>query len=158
MTELALAGASFHRGKSKQDFRTPDNFLRAVQAKFGKIDCDLAADGGNAVCDRCFTVEENSLIQDWHKLHGLLWLNPPFGNIEPWSAKCREESEKGAQILFLVPASVGSNWWAMHVHNHALVYFVRPRLSFDGVNSFPKDIAICSFNGQITGYDTWKWR
>ncbi len=171
MTQLALpTGASFHRGKSKQDFSTPQNFREAMVKRFGVIQTDLASDEVNAVGPDWFDESQNSLIQDWSRLSGLSFLNPPFGNIEPWAHKCRVESEKGANILFLIPASVGSNWWSLHVHNRATVYFCNPRLSFDGKAPFPKDIVLCHYacrpqnmmpglgGFRLKGYECWRWR
>lgn len=154
-------GASFNRGKSKQDYSTPKNFRDAVVAKFGFPTFDLAANAHNFFApsdSEYFGVAANSLIEDWSSLRGLLWLNCPFGNIEPWAAKCREESKKGARILFLVPASVGSNWFSLHVHTHAFVHFLNPRLSFDGKNSFPKDCMLAEYGIPIIGYDVWRWK
>jgi len=162
MSELTLTGASFNRGRSKQDYATPKDFREAVIEKFGMPDIDLAGSSSNYFCKHaydCFTEKENSLTRHWHHLDGLCWLNPPFGNIEPWAAKCREENEKGARILFLVPASVGSFWFQTHIHGHAMVYFLRPRLCFDGIAPFPKDAVLCHCDKQIEpGYTCWKWK
>lgn len=153
------SGASFHRGKSKQDYATPEDFRLAVAKRFGHPAFDLAASFENRFSLRDFYSEgDNSLIQHWHKLKGILWLNPPFGNIEPWAKKCREESLKGAHILFLVPASVGSEWFRLHVHDKATVYFLNPRLSFDGKNSFPKDCLLGAYGMVGVGYDVWRWK
>src|ERR1700730_1794186 len=126
-------------GLSKQDYGTPRVFLDAVERRFGKLVFDLAATSANSVArryygyraDRSFT---DSLAQEWTKLKGTLWLNPPFAHIEPWAKKCcfSASSLRGPKIFFLVPASVGSEWFARHVFDKALVLFLVGRLSFDG--------------------------
>lgn len=110
----------------------------------------------------CLTEENDSLSRAWHTLKGLLWLNPPFGNIAPWARKCHEEAEKGADILLLIPAAVGSNWFQDYVHRKATVYFLNPRLSFDGKNSFPKDCVLAHYFATVKdgsfSYETWRWK
>lgn len=153
-------GASFHRGKSIQTYRTPDDFRMAVIRKFGMPHWDLAAEADTVFAEdpkNFYSEKEDAFTRVWSLTVQLNWLNPPFSNIAPWAKKCAEESRLGARILFLVPASVGSNWWAEYVHNHALVYFLRPRLCFDGIAPFPKDIALCYW-GATSGFQCWKWK
>ena len=167
----AVTGAAFHKGESKQDYATPREFIRAVELKFGKIDWDLAASESNAVCFDWIGEQQDSFTVDWHKLKppeipGLerkgrphLWLNPPFNNIEPWVRKCAIEWVQGAEISFLVPAAVGSEWYAKYVHHKARVYSVRPRLCFDGKNPYPKDVVLCRYSAiGSPSFKLWKWK
>lgn len=157
-------GAAFNRGNSKQDYATPADFMRAVEKRFGPLAFDLAADASNAKAARYFTVEQDSLAQDWTALdlhdwtRHWAWLNPPFDRIEPWARKCAE-SKHAVDILFLVPAAVGANWWRDWVHKEAAVLFLNGRLSFDGKNPYPKDCALCTYSRRVVpGYDVWNWR
>jgi phage N-6-adenine-methyltransferase len=161
------SGASFNRGASRQDYRTPDDFRDAVIKRFGMPEIDLAGDESNKFGRTVITKEDDSLLVDWSLFtHTLLFLNPPFGDIAPWVKKCAEATEAGSKkdwgvhILFLVPASVGANWWREWVHHKALVHFLSPRLSFDGKHPFPKDIALIEYwAGHLNeGYDCWRWR
>lgn len=159
LTVLIKTGAGMARHRSKQDYSTPNEFLWAVESRFGKISFDLAADEQNKKAPSFYSVEEDSLKQDWHSLRGLLFLNPPFNDIAPWAEKCDYESNLGARILFLTPASVGSNWFADHVHRRARVYAIRPRLSFDGKNPYPKDCILSYYSfGTANTFETWKWK
>lgn len=156
-------GASFHRGKSAQDQGTPWDFVRAVEHKLGNpIMFDLAANSDNqkGPIDCYYDESRNSLIQPWSKLGGLLWLNPPYANIEPWAHKCRIESAEGAEIANLVPASVSTEWWALHVHMNAHVYFVRPRIKFVGCkDGYPRDLALLHWGPSVVaGYSVWRWK
>lgn len=160
-------------GRSKQDYRTPDNFLEAVRRRFGPLAWDLASDGMNSVADlaghlppteHCFMPETDALARDWWEPDtdlkgGWLWLNPPFGEISKWAAKCAEESERGARILFLVPAAIGANWFRDHVHGRAYVLGLNGRLCFDGKNPYPKDLMLCVYGSGVgPGFDVWNWR
>lgn len=154
-------GPSINRHNSKQDYSTPQDFFNAVVRKFGSIMFDLAADDQNTKATRWFTEEQDSLKQDWYKIKpaGLLWLNPPFGDIEPWAKKCHDESRQAATILFLTPASVGSNWFADYVLGHAKILALNPRLSFDGKNAYPKDLMLSVFGNTIKPcFGIWRWR
>lgn len=153
-------GPSIKRGRSKQDYATPLDFRNAVVQRFGAPAFDLAASKDNYFASSVdfYTQEENSLVRKWHKLPGLLWLNPPFNHIEPWAAKCRYEMEQGARILFLTPASIGSIWFATHVHRHAMVLGLNPRVCFDGVDPYPKDCILSYFCSGVNGFDVWHWK
>lgn len=150
-------------GRSKQDYRTPKDFLIAVKAKLGirEFAHDFAADQTNAVAETWWGKGYNSLSVDgasWAKQCGAGWgwLNPEFGDIAPWAERCAETCAAGGRIAFLVPASVGSNWFAESVHDKARVLLFRPRLSFDGIAPYPKDCILCLY-GLRPGYETWLW-
>jgi phage N-6-adenine-methyltransferase len=146
-------------GRSKQDYATPRVFLDAVEKRFGRLEFDLAATAANRVATRYFGPGardgEDALKRDWPKL-GRLWLNPPFGHIEPWADRCARWKSKGGRIFFLVPASVGSNWYARHVYDKARVIFLNGRLSFDGKDPYPKDLILACY-GERPGYEVWRW-
>lgn len=150
-------GPTINRHKSKQDWATPTAFIEAVEKRFGKIAVDLAASAENAKNFRYFDEDTNSLVQSWHQLEGNLWLNPPFSNIAPWAKKCAEEASLGATILFLTPASIGSNWFRDFVHRKALVLALNGRLTFIGATApYPKDCVLAAY-GYSPGFEVWNW-
>lgn len=151
-------GATLNRGKSKQDYATPDDFIQAVEDRFGAIMFDLACSKDNCR-GAWFGESKDSLSQDWNQLAGNLWLNPPFANITPWAKKCSEYGGNG-KILFLVPASVGSNWFRDFVHPFAKIYFLNGRLTFKGCTQpYPKDCLLAVFENKmpIGQVEIWKW-
>jgi phage N-6-adenine-methyltransferase len=146
---------------SKQNYGTPRPFLDAVEHRYGPILFDLAAEAGNAVVPGFFDLKRDSLKQDWDALHddghhGWLWLNPPFSDIPAFVAKCVEETKRGCRILMLVPASVGANWFRVCTKN-AHVVELGARMSFDGKDPYPKDLALVVFAHRLTGRSYWKW-
>lgn len=150
-------------GSSKQDYETPDAFLRAVTERFGVLEVDLAARRDNAKCSTFLTPEADSLSCDWGHYFGRnCWLNPPFGSIPAWAKKCAHtmaaRGRRPTRILLLTPASVATEWFAEHVEGKALVLPLRPRLAFVGEKDpFPKDLML-SVYGERPGFETWRWR
>lgn len=160
--EVTKTGASLNRGRSKQDYGTPPEFITAVERRFGAIVCDLAASHANTKAARFYDEATNSLAQPWAKNDpiGTLWLNPPFSDIATWAEKCAAEcSGRNGLILFLTPASVGANWFENHVHRKALVLALSPRLTFEGTSDpYPKDLMLSVFGCGLCGFDTWRWK
>lgn len=153
-------------GRSVQEVGTPREFLYAVEARFGRIGVDLAADESNHVVEHycgpggMFDDSLSLACQwGWSDHPGLRWLNPPFAKIGPWAEKCAEQSSIGpCMIAMLVPAAVGANWFADHVAGRAAVYFLRPRLTFLGhKDPYPKDLMLAVY-GEKPGYECWRWR
>jgi phage N-6-adenine-methyltransferase len=150
-------------GRSRQDYGTPPAFLEAVKQKLGiaDFDCDLAASRENAVTARFLSIgEDDALEQDsWRFGTGWNWLNPPFANIARWVDMAHHEwFVDDVRTAMLIPASVGSNWWARHVHNVCCVQFISPRLTFVGcADPYPKDCALLLY-GHDPGYDVWTWK
>jgi phage N-6-adenine-methyltransferase len=156
-------------GRSIQNYATPDDFIFAVKRRFGiqEFTYDLAAETENTKARHFFCEEEDSLKQNWEKLSGPLWLNPPFGHIEPWAKKCQVSTRtEGRAIYFLTPASVGASWFARHVWRdcvHAVVLALEGRLSFDGKAPYPKDCMLTVWDavrlyGKHTRFNVWDWR
>ncbi len=151
-------------GQSRQNYGTPRVFIDAVVERFGPLVCDLAADATNAKAPEWYSETENALdpASDWagDYFEGNLWLNPPFGDIAPWAEKCAAQArERHGFILMLTPASVGSNWFAQHVHGRAVVLGLSPRLTFEGcTDAYPKDLMLSVFGYGLAGFDTWRWR
>lgn len=153
-------GPTITRGRSRQDYATPPDFMAAVSCKFGEPAWDLAATAENTKAQCFFTPEQDSLKQNWHNLNALCWLNPPFDNIGKWAEKCYWETiyGNGLQILFLVPASVGSNWFRDYVFRKSFVYFLNGRITFTGcTDPYPKDMILCHY-GVLPGEAIWKWK
>jgi phage N-6-adenine-methyltransferase len=152
-------------GRSIQTYSTPPEFIDAVKRKF-KVDSfsyDLAASEENTKARFFFCEEEDSLKQDWSKINGDCWLNPPYSRIGPWAEKCAKTRSdwmlQGVEgrIFFLVPAAVGSNWFAQYVDARAAVYLLNGRISFDGLHPFPKDNLLAVY-GPTPRYEVWSWK
>lgn len=146
-------------GASEQTVGTPASFIRAVEAWRGKLDFDLCALPSNAKAPRYFTPEQDSLKQNWAALQGNCWGNIPFAKIEPWVKKASIELGHGNRGIFLLPASVDSNYWEKYIHRSAAIYWVKGRLTFDGhIHNFASALALLIY-GELPGYHgQWDWK
>lgn len=177
---LSKGGPSIQRGKSSGDIHTPWSFIRAIEAAFSPVKVDLAASGPqSAKAEVYIPPSVDSLIQDWdydyyHKYcreRDLMYLNPPYSNITPWARKCAEtyEHNEHVEIMLLVPASVGANWFWDWVWSYATVYSVG-RLVFDNCfdrktgervsTVYPKDLILCHYTNTTPAktLQRWPWR
>lgn len=158
-------------GKSKQDYRTPADFILAVKRRLGiaEFTVDFAAHAGNAQERNWFGPGSEShadslAVPNWSRYcrHGWGWLNPPYSHIDPWAERCKETAAEGGNIAFLVPAGVGSNWFAAHVDGHALVLALNGRLAFiEGKpdDLYPKDCLLALYSPLVPpGFEVWSWR
>lgn len=173
---------------SKQDYRTPDDFIKVVEKRFGRIRFDLAACSYNKQSDNYFapcTGSEGPLPFDpkafghdafdhsWAQLstnrfrnegrRGLLWLNPEFAQIVRWGERVRNESILGARIAFLTPAAMGANWFTNIIARYADVYLLNGRLSFIPGKPYNKDCMLSIFDPDIVSerphqMHVWDWR
>lgn len=158
-------GPTINRGASKQDYRTPTAFLDALKHRLG-IDgftIDLAASEENKVAPLWYDTTTNALLPEhpW-TVDGKGWsfCNPPYADITPWVEKAFfEMMDEGANVAMLVPASVGSNWWANWVHNVAHTLFLNGRITFEGATDpYPRDLAILLYSPMMNGsYGIWRW-
>jgi len=153
-------------GKSRQDYETPPEFIKAIESRWGPIDWDLACRRDNCKSQTqlgYFFPEVDALKQPWAiELRDMnVWLNPEFADIEPWAAKCALEGPamRRGRIFMLTPAAVGSNWYHDHVKGKAMVLALRSRIQFVGTTAgYPKDLVLSVFAPGMVGFDDWDWK
>jgi len=114
------------------------------------------------------TTQDDALTCEWPDVAGWCWLNPPFGHIEPWvkrAAHAQVASPRPTAVLVLLPAAVGSNWFARWVDGWAQrVLFLNGRLAFMPEKPtwlYPKDCLLAEYRGvpgAWTEYEVWNWR
>ena len=154
-----------NKSRSKQDFETPPDFMAALEARFGKMDVDLACRTDNAKAPAGYYFDQgiDSLKQNWalNFPDGNHWLNPEFGNIDPFVEKCAREAlllQRG-RISLLTPASIGTNWYARHVYGKAMVLGLSPRIQFVGATQgYPKDLSLSIYGQGHNGHGIWRWK
>jgi phage N-6-adenine-methyltransferase len=107
--------------KSAGDERgTPQDFFDQLNAEF-KFDLDAAAGPLNHKCDMYFGeggLAFNALEEDWGGEGTNVFLNPPYSIAGAFVAKAREEADKGARVVLLLPVRSDTKWWQNHVWDH----------------------------------------
>lgn len=156
-------------GKSSGVFTTPKPFIEAVKRRLW-IDAfthDLAADATNTQAVSYYDEAQDALSKTAHQWAcwskgGWAWLNPPFKRIRPWAERCAEMKREQGNVALLVPASVGSDWFAEYVDGQALVLMLQGRLAFmpdKPTWGYPKDCILCLYSEDVApGYAVWDWR
>jgi site-specific DNA-methyltransferase (adenine-specific) len=114
----------------KDTWETPSEFWNELNQKYD-FQFDLAASKQNTKCHNYFDEEINSLEQDWHKINGWLWLNPPFRQSKEFTRKCDEEAQKGAKILMLMPSRTDTKAFHNHINGKYDIIFLKGRLKFE---------------------------
>lgn len=124
----------------KQDWCTPQQFFDELDAEFHFV-LDAAATHQNSKCKRCFTPEDDGLIQNWD-VGGAVYCNPPYGReIGLWVKKAYEEAQKGTTIVMLIPARTDTKYFHEYIYHKAEIRFVKGRLKFTDENGTPKGTA-----------------
>jgi hypothetical protein len=156
-------------------------FLDAVEREFGPIIWDLAATQSQRVTNAYLGPDQaqpewrDALSCKWDRLPctGLRWLNPPYTSIAPWAERCALYGSARSPIAFLVPMSMGTNWYWTFCAPHSRTFAVS-RMMFverlpDGTErpacydrngkptNYPKDLMLCVF-GMSPGVERWQWR
>jgi len=109
-------------------FETPKWLFASLDKEFSFV-WDLAADKNNAKCDNFFSINDDSLSKDWHKLSSeWLWLNPPYSPIKPWIEKTQLENKKGAKIVVLCPPIITTRYFQNYLPSE--IRFIVGRVPF----------------------------
>lgn len=110
--------------------RTSRALFDELDAEFGPLELDVAAQHDNALCERFYAPEDDGLAQPWAPAR--CWLNPPYSDIEPWTQKAVRERQNGAFVVALLPVRTDLRWFHRDVlgESAATIRFLRGRLRF----------------------------
>jgi site-specific DNA-methyltransferase (adenine-specific) len=117
-----------------QTWQTPADLLAAILQAAGREAFDLdpcsPSSDGPVPAALHWTEVDDGLARSWQ---GLVFVNPPYSRALPqWVAKCKEEGERGATVIGLVPSRTDTRWWHDHVAGRADIIMLRGRLRFGG--------------------------
>lgn len=137
---------------------TPQGFIKQVEQYFrGPIPLDPATEDNNPTGALSFYTETtNGLDKDWSKI-GMVFVNPPYskGSMPLWTAKIKEEADKGTEIIALLPcgARFGTKYWQRNALNNNLnaICFVKGRLKFRKPNGTIGKRNL--YDSQVYGYN-----
>lgn len=131
------------------EWYTPPEVLRAVVAAAGPIDLDPCYARGSLVRAR-HTIDTrrggDGRIDPWPG-DGLVWINPPYSDVEPWLGRAAHAA-RSRPVVVLIPMRPETAAWWRHVwlDPAACVVIHRGRLRFvaaDGSRPGGGKIATC---------------
>jgi hypothetical protein len=133
---------------ARGDWRTSAGELAVVRKVFGEIDLDPCGhpDAWGLAAHHIWIpdhlgdgwviagFEERLTIGDGLELPwaGRCFVNPDFGELAAWCAKCVAEAERGAEVILLFPSRTDTAYFHDHVSTAALICHWRGRLRFVG--------------------------
>lgn len=94
---------------------TPQAFFDQLNAEF-HFDIDAAATPRNHKCELWYGeggIENDALEADWAGMS--VYLNPPYSAAGAFVAKAREEADKGATVVLLIPARTDTRYWHRYI-------------------------------------------
>ncbi len=94
---------------------TPQEFFDKLNAEF-HFDLDAAASALNHKCELYFGeggIAFDALAEDWAGM--TVFLNPPYSVAGAFIAKAREEADKGATVVLLLPVRADTKYWHSYV-------------------------------------------
>ena len=117
----------------KQDWETPWTLFNPLNEVFG-FKLDVCATHENTKHRIFYTLLNDGLVQDWHKLDlPVCWCNPPYNQAEKWLRKAHEEALKGCTVVCLVAARPDTKAWQNVIFPNAqAICFIRGRIKFVG--------------------------
>jgi site-specific DNA-methyltransferase (adenine-specific) len=120
--------------RKSDEWTTPKDVLDALCREF-LFTLDPCSTRANALCELHYTLAEDGLTKDWAE--HVVFMNPPYSNVNAWMRKAYESSRAGATVICLVPARTDTRWF----HEFATkgeIRLYRGRLRFgDSRNSAP---------------------
>lgn len=157
---------------AQQDWRTPRDLFRAVDALAGGFTLDAAADAENHLVPRWLGPgsyrRSDALTCSWVDSYNgeRVWLNPPYGRDLPkFAAKAVAEvtAERSLTVWMLVPARVDTRWWKLLMERADEVRFIAGRVRFETAEGakdaapFPSAIVRLRHDGGNPRV-VWGWR
>ena len=97
---------------ASDDWGTDPDVFKTLDAEF-HFTLDVNADAVNHKCERYFTKEMDALKQTWAP--NRCFCNPPFSLNDDFVRKGKEEANKGALVVFLIPARTNVRWFHNYV-------------------------------------------
>lgn len=149
-----------HGPRTNQDHCTPVYLIEAIKAAWGGIDLDPCSNPWSqvgALLEYSKHRGEDGLKSAW-PLEGLIYLNPPFGELVPWVERCNDHFEDAPDVhqIMVCPFSPERGWWKTAWNaNKAAACWPR-RIAWEGSGSSPP-FATTLFYWGPDKHRFWRW-
>lgn len=131
----------------KDSWETPDHFYEKWGAKH-HCNLDVAATAENTKCEAFFDIETDALKTDWY---GRVWCNPPYSDLQAWTARAFRQRNNCEIIVCLLPAKTDTKWFHSFVYRKASLFFIKGRIVFE-FNSLVAGCGRSPFSSMIAIY------
>lgn len=136
-----------------QAWNTPAPVLDAI-APLGPIALDPCSNGSSIVRALvAWTLADDGLASSWAAAAahaGIVYVNPPFSEVETWIARCALEAAAGAEVIALVPNRPDTQWMARALASGATRADWRGRVRFGGAkDQAPFPIALLYWGPRV---------
>ena len=140
---FAVMASSARWGTGTDVWPTPQTFFDTINAEFS-FTLDVCALQENTKCTEFYSPEQNGLTQEWR---GTCWCNPPYSQLREWITKARQEAEKGATVVMLIPARTDTRAWHEHIFGNpnVEVRFIKGRIVYQKRTPSPFPSAVIIF-------------
>jgi site-specific DNA-methyltransferase (adenine-specific) len=117
--------------RSDQTIGTPRDLFDILDREF-HFDLDPCSTDENAKCQNHYTECDNGLLQHWS---GSVFVNPPYGDIDPWVDKALTEISHCQLIVFLLPSRTDRPWFHNLWNYPAEIRWLDYRIKFEGTKA-----------------------
>lgn len=130
---------------ASDEWPTDQAVVDDLSARFGPFTLDPCCTAESAKAPAFFTMANDGLRQRWF---GVVWLNPPYSDVEAWVRKALDESaNNGVEVVMLLPARTDTRWFHLLLaEQHRCEFlFARGRLRFGaatGSAPFPSVVIV----------------
>ncbi len=129
-------------GRARSQEKETPNWLYQRFDKEFHFTCDASASVKNYKHPNYFTKQQDALTQEWR---GVIWLNPPWNEIEPFVKKAYESAQAGATVVCLVPLWSTEDWFLVYAV-HAHIRILSDRVAFEGYDGkAPQPLSVVVF-------------
>lgn len=119
------------------EWATPPEFVRPLAEAVGGFDLDPCSGAEESpVAAETYTAEDDGLAQAWF---GRVWVNPPYSEMEAWTRKAVNESQRDETevIIYLCKGDSSTDWWHAAAKEAEAVAMLDGRLSFGDGDAAP---------------------
>jgi hypothetical protein len=101
--------------------------------KRAEITCSLTPVAGDDGRQLDLAGCRDGLLLDWLTIaeRGLVFVNWPYSDPDPWSQRCREHGARGGELIALCPARTDTKWWHACAPYASCVAFWKGRMKFE---------------------------
>lgn len=113
------------------EWETPREFFDMLNKRFGfTLDPCASVNETSPKCEQFYTKEDDGLSKHW--VGNVVYINPPYSEVDNWIKKAYHESRKNATCVLLIPARTDKKIFHETIMKYANeIMFVKGRLKFE---------------------------